>query len=142
MPLVVNDFNEICNEYFRELFYHVDIENQEITEPSIAKYNLKVKNLLLEIQTDYGFRLCCHDIEYDDVAVGTTLFKIPVRRSSAPLVQQTNNTVNLRTNFQSHPTPLIVSLTGPAHLTGRHGRRYIGWKRWPTSRTGVNTTAH
>ena len=82
--LVVNDFNKICNEYFRELFYNVGIENWEITEALIAKYNLKVKNLLLEIQTDYGLRLCCHDIVYDDVVVWTDLLKIPVR-SSTPL---------------------------------------------------------
>ena len=43
--LVVNDFNEKCNEYFRELFHNVDIENREITEPFIAEYNLKVRNL-------------------------------------------------------------------------------------------------
>ena len=29
--LVVVDFNENCNEYFRELFYNIDIENREIT---------------------------------------------------------------------------------------------------------------
>ena len=28
--LVVADFNENCNEYFRELFYNVDIDNREI----------------------------------------------------------------------------------------------------------------
>ena len=27
--LVVKDFNEKCNEYFRELFHNVDIENWE-----------------------------------------------------------------------------------------------------------------
>ena len=41
--LLVVDFNKKCNECFRELFCNVDIENREITEPLIAKYNLKVK---------------------------------------------------------------------------------------------------
>ena len=86
--LVVNGFNEKCNEYFRELFHNVDIENQEITET----FNLKVRNLLLEIQMDYGFRLHCHDKEYDDVAVWTNLLKISVR-SSTPLVQHANHNV-------------------------------------------------
>ena len=31
--LVVKDFNKKCDEYFRELFHNVDIDNQEITEP-------------------------------------------------------------------------------------------------------------
>ena len=79
--LVVHDFNEKCSEYFRKFFYNVDIENWEITEPVIAKYNLKVKTLLLEIQTDYEFRLHCCDISYDDMAVLTNLLKIPVKRS-------------------------------------------------------------
>ena len=43
--LVVVDFNEKCNEYFRELFYNVDIENREITEPLTVKYKSKAKNL-------------------------------------------------------------------------------------------------
>ena len=55
--LVVNDFNEKCDEYFRELLHNVDMEKHEITEPFIAKYNSKVKNSILEIQTDYCFRL-------------------------------------------------------------------------------------
>ena len=57
-------------------FYNVDIDNQEVTESLIAEYNLRVRNLLVEIQTDYGFRLCCHDMEYNDVAVWNDLFKI------------------------------------------------------------------
>ena len=67
--LVVVDFNEKCDEYFRELFYNVDIENREITKPLIAEYILKVKKLLLEIQADYRFRLWYCDILYDEVAV-------------------------------------------------------------------------
>ena len=47
------------------------MENWEITEPLIVEYNLKVRNLLLEIQTDYSFRLCCHDMKYNDMAVWT-----------------------------------------------------------------------
>ena len=39
--LIVKDFNEKCNEYFRELFHNADIDNWEITEPLIAEYNLK-----------------------------------------------------------------------------------------------------
>ena len=66
-----------CDKYFRELFYNVDIENREITEPLIVKYNLKVKNLLLEIQADYRFRFQYCDILYDKVAVWTDLLKIP-----------------------------------------------------------------
>ena len=31
--LIVKDFNEKCNEYFRELFHNVDIENWEETKP-------------------------------------------------------------------------------------------------------------
>ena len=58
---------------------------------------------------DYSFRLCCCDIEYDDMAVWTDLLKIPVRRRSTPLAQQTNHAVNHSHNFQSHPTPIIVS---------------------------------
>ena len=103
--LVVNDFNKKCYEYFRESFYNVDIDNWEITEPLIAEYNLKVKNLLLEIQADYGFRLHCCDIEYEDVAVWTDLLKVPIRRHSTPLAQQTNHTVNPSPNFQSNPYP-------------------------------------
>ena len=67
--LIVKDFNEKCNDYFRELFHNVDIDNWEVTEPLIAEYNLRVRNLLVEIQTNCGFRLCCCDMEYDDVAV-------------------------------------------------------------------------
>ena len=103
--LVVNDFNEKCNEYFRELFHNVDIENWEIAEPLIAEYNLKVRNLLLEIQTDYGFRLHLCDMEYDDVAVWTDLLMISVRRSLTPLAQQTNHNVNPSPNLHSHPYP-------------------------------------
>ena len=73
--LVVVDFNEKCIEYFRELFYNVDIENRVITEPLINEYKLKVNNLLLEIQADYRIRLWCHDISYDDMAVWTDLLK-------------------------------------------------------------------
>ena len=92
-----------CN--FRELFHNVDIENQEITEPLIAEYNSKVRNLLVEIQTDYSFRLHCHDVEYNDMAMWTDLLKILVRRSLTPLAQQTNHNVNPRPNFHSHPHP-------------------------------------
>ena len=107
--LVVNDFNQKCDEYFSKLFHNVDIENWEITEPLIAKYNLKVKNFLLEIQTDYGFRLHYCDMEYDDVAVWTDLLKILVRSCLTPLVQQTNHNVNPSPNFHSTPAPIIVS---------------------------------
>ena len=93
----------MCNEYFRELFHNVDIDNWEIPEPLIAEYNLKVRNLLLEIQTDYGFKLCCHDMEYDDVGVWTDLLKILMGRSLTPLAQQTNHNVNPSSNFHSHP---------------------------------------
>ena len=55
-------------------------------------------------KTDYSFRLCCHDTEYDDVAVWTNLLKISLR-SSAPLVQQTNHNGNPSPNFHSHPCP-------------------------------------
>ena len=48
--LVVKDFNEKCDEYFRELFHNVDVDNWEITESLIAEYNVRVRNLLLEIQ--------------------------------------------------------------------------------------------
>ena len=102
--LVVNDFNEKCNEYFIELFHNVDIENWEVTEPLIAEYNLKVRNLLLEIQTYYGFRLHCLDMEYDEVAVWADLLRI-LLRSSTPLVQQTNCNVNPSPNFHSHHCP-------------------------------------
>ena len=87
------------------LFHNVDIENWEITEPLIAEYNLKVRNVLLEIQTDYGFILHCCGMEYDAVAVWTNLLKILVRRSSMPLVQQTNHNVNSSLNFHSHCCP-------------------------------------
>ena len=53
--LIVKDFNEKCNEYFRVLFHNVDIDNWEVTEPLIVEYNLRVRNLLVEIQTDYSF---------------------------------------------------------------------------------------
>ena len=42
---------------------------------------------------------------YDDMAVWTDLLKILVRRSSTPLVQQTNHIVNPSPNFHSHPYP-------------------------------------
>ena len=103
--LIVKDFNEKCNEYFRELFHNVDIDNQEVTEPLVAEYNLRVRNILVEIQTDYSFRLHCCDVEYDDVAVWTDLLKISLRRSSTPLMQQTNHSVNPNPNFYSHPHP-------------------------------------
>ena len=51
--LIVKDFNEKCNEHFRELFQNIDIDNSEITDPLIAEYNLRVRNLLVEIQRDY-----------------------------------------------------------------------------------------
>ena len=101
--LVAKDFNEKCDEYFTELFHNVDIDNQEITEPLIAEYYSKVRNLLVGIQTAYSFRLHCHDMEYDDVVVWTDLLKILVRRNSIPLAQQTNHNVNPRPNFHSHP---------------------------------------
>ena len=37
-------------KYFKELFQHVDIDNQETIGPLIAEYNLRVINLLVEIQ--------------------------------------------------------------------------------------------
>ena len=104
-PPVVKDFNEKCNVYLSELFQNVDIHNWEITEPLIAEYNLRVRNLLVEIQTDYGFRLCCHDMEYDDVAVWTDLFKISVIRCLTPLVQQANHNTSPNPNFHAHPCP-------------------------------------
>ena len=124
--LVVNDFNEKCDEYFRELFYDVDIESWEIPEPLIAEYNLKVKNLLLEIQAHYNFRLHCCDIECDDMALWTNLLKIPVRRSSTPLAQQTNHTVNPSPNFQSHPDPNNSFLDRSSTPDREAWRRYTG----------------
>ena len=103
--LAGKDFKEKCDEYFRELFHNVDIDNWEITELLIAEYNLEVRNLLLEIQTDYGFRLPCCDMEYNDMAVWTNLLKILVRKSLTPLVQQTNHNVNPSPNFHSQPIP-------------------------------------
>ena len=66
--LIIWDFNEKCDEYFRELFQNVDIENQEIIDPLITEYNLRVRSLLVDMQTEYDFWLCCHDMEYNDVA--------------------------------------------------------------------------
>ena len=142
--LVVVDFNEKCDKYFRGLFYNVDIENREITETLIAKYNLKVKNLVLEIQADYRFRLRYCDISYDKVAVWTYLLKIPVRRSSTPLAHQSNQAANPSPNFQSQPhlhNSFLDRSSTPN--PGKQGRRYTSWRRWPTSGTeGVNTTMH
>ena len=45
--LIVKDFNDKCNEYFRELFQNTDIDNWEITEPLIAEYNLKELEIYL-----------------------------------------------------------------------------------------------
>ena len=47
--LIVRDFSEKCNEYFRELLQNIDIDNWAISDPLIAEYNLKVRNLLVEI---------------------------------------------------------------------------------------------
>ena len=47
--LIIRDFNEKCDEYFRVLFQNVDIDNQEIIIPLVAEYNLRVRNLLVEI---------------------------------------------------------------------------------------------
>ena len=56
----------------------MDIENKELIKPLMEEYNSKVKNSLLDIQANQGFRLQCHDISYDKVAVWTDLLKIPV----------------------------------------------------------------
>ena len=113
---IFKDFNKKCNEYFRELFHNVDIDNWEITEPLIAESNLRVRNILVEIQTDYSFRLYSHDMEYDGVAVWTDLLKISVRRSSTHLAHQANQNVNPNHNFHSYP-----------HHNGVEG--YL-WKRY------------
>ena len=63
---------------FEKIFYNVDIENKELIKP-LMEDNSKVKNLLLDIQANHGFRLQCHDISYDEVAVWTDLLKIPVQ---------------------------------------------------------------
>ena len=79
--IIVRDFNENCNEYFRELFQNADIDNWGIIDPLITEYNSRVRSLLVEIKTDYDFSLCCHDMEYDDVAVWTDLLQVSVIRS-------------------------------------------------------------
>ena len=127
-----------------KLFHNVDIDNQEVTEPLIAEYNLTVRSLLVEIQTDYGFRLHCCDMEYDDVAVWTDLLKILVRRSSTPLVQQTNHNVNPQPQF-SFPTHPNNSFLDRSSTPDREAWKEVntGWRRWPTSGIGwVNTTMH
>ena len=50
--LIFKDFNEKYDEGLRELFQNIDKDNWEITEPLIAEYNLRARNLLVEIQTD------------------------------------------------------------------------------------------
>ena len=47
-------------------------------KPLIEEYNSMVKNLLLDIQANHRFRLQCHDILYEEVAVWTDLLKVPV----------------------------------------------------------------
>ena len=101
--LVVVDFNKKCDEYFRELFSNIDIENREITEHLIVEYNFKVNNLLLEIQADYRFRLWCHDILYADMAVWTDMLKISLRRCSTPLAHKSNQTVTQALIFNPNP---------------------------------------
>ena len=56
----------------------MNIENKELVKPLLEEYNSKVKNLLLEIQANHGFRLQCCDISYNEVAVWTDLLEIPV----------------------------------------------------------------
>ena len=113
--LVVVDFTEKCIEYFRELFYNVGIENREITEPLIAEYNLKVKNLLLEIQADYRFRLRYCDISYDEVVVWTG----PAENSCKKF--NTTGTSNPSPNFQSQPCP-NNSFLDRSHHTRQGGK--------------------
>ena len=102
----------------------MDIEHKEITEPLIAEYNLKVKNLLFGIQADYRFRLQCHDFSYDDVAVWTDMLKIPVR-SLTPLAHQSSHTVNPSSNFQSHAT--TISFLDSSSTPDREAREEIHW---------------
>ena len=106
--LIVSDLNEKCNEYFRELFQNVDIDNWDLIDPLITVYNSRVRSLLVGIQTDYGFRLHCHDMEYDDVAVWTDLLQVSVVRSSTPLAPQANKNANSNQNFIPTPTLIIV----------------------------------
>ena len=80
--LVIDDINKKCDEYFWEIFYNVDIENKELTKTLKEECNSKVKNLLLHIQANHGFRLQCCDISYNEVVVWTDLLKVPVQRSS------------------------------------------------------------
>ena len=39
--LIIRDFNEKCDENFKELFQNMDKDNQEIIYPLSAEYNLK-----------------------------------------------------------------------------------------------------
>ena len=67
--LIIWDLNEKCNEFFTELFQNVYIYNPETVRPLITASNSKVRSLLVDIQTKYGFRLCFHDMEHNDMAV-------------------------------------------------------------------------
>ena len=104
-PLVIWDFNEKRNEYFRELFQNVDTDNQETIVLLISEYNTKVKRLLVDIQAEYGFRLCCWDIEHNVLVVWADLLQVLVIRSSTPLawVNQANMSANSNPNFNSYP---------------------------------------
>ena len=85
------------------MFQNLDKDNQEIIGPLISEYNSRVRSLLVEIQTDYGFRLHCHVIEYDDVAVWTDLPQVLLMTTSTPLVPQANQNANSNNNFNSYP---------------------------------------
>ena len=37
--LIIEYFNKKCNEYFREIFYYIDIDNREKSESLIEEYN-------------------------------------------------------------------------------------------------------
>ena len=71
----------------------------------MEEYNSKVKNLLLDIQANHGFRLQCCAISFNEVAVWTDLLKVPIWRSSTPLECQSYQIVNTTQDFQSQPHP-------------------------------------
>ena len=77
-----------------------------MTDFLITEYNSKVRCLLLDIKTEYGFRLHCRDMEYDrTVAVWTDLLQVLVIRSSTPLAPQANQNANSNPIFNSYPHP-------------------------------------
>ena len=104
---------------FRELFQNVDIENQEIIDPLITEYNLRVRSLLVDMQTEYDFWLCCHDMEYNDVAVWTDLLQVSVIRSSTPLAPQVNQNAKIHKEGNSTETHSVQQMG--SFLLGSNG---------------------